>query len=114
LNHDFFLLQQQGMSGTQVLGTAIESNKMNMPEDEDIPVCSGYQIGPTIESTKMNTSEDAGTPDCSDQIDPSGIEVNEVKFTKRPQNQELLDNREVSVPGNFILFSYFICTLFES
>lgn len=111
----FCLLQQQGTSGTQDLGTAIGNNKMNMSEDEDIPVCSGYQIGPTVESNKMNMSEDAGIPDCGEyQIDPTGIEVNEVESTKRLPNQELLDNREVSLPGNFIRFSYFICTVFES
>ncbi|XP_034585255.1 uncharacterized protein [Setaria viridis] len=87
--------KQQGTSGTQDLGTAIGNNKMNMSEDEDIPVCSGYQIGPTIESNKMNMSEDAGIPDCGEyQIDPTVIEVNEVESTKRLPNQELLDNRE--------------------
>ncbi|CAN6341778.1 unnamed protein product [Urochloa humidicola] len=96
--------KQQGMHGTQDLGTAIENNKMNMSvdedipvcnaEDEDIPVCSAYQIGPAMEN-KMNMSEDAVIPDCGEyQIDPTDLEVSEVESTRRLQNKELLNNKE--------------------
>ncbi|CAL4908540.1 unnamed protein product [Urochloa decumbens] len=87
--------KQQGMHGTRDLGTTIENNKMNMSEDEDIPVCSAYQIGPAIENNKMNMSEDAVIPDCGEyQIDPTDLEVSEVEFTRSLQNKELFDNKE--------------------
>ncbi|XP_039800714.1 uncharacterized protein LOC120665261 isoform X9 [Panicum virgatum] len=87
--------KQQGMNGTQDPVTVTENNEVNISEGEDIPVCSGYQIGPAIENNKINMSEDAGIPDCSEhRIDPTGIEVNEVGSTKNLQNQELLDNKE--------------------
>jgi len=107
----FSVLQQQGMNGTQDPVTVIEKNEVIMSKGEDIPVCSGYQIGPAIENNKMNMSEDAGIPDCSKhQIDPTGIEVNEVGSTKNLQNQELLDNKEVCLPANltFLLFDLYL------
>ncbi|CAL4893915.1 unnamed protein product [Urochloa decumbens] len=85
--------KQQGMHETRDLGTAIDNNKMNMSEDEDIPVCSAYQIGPAIE--KMNMSEDVVIPDCGEyQIDPTDLEVSEVESTRRLQNNEHLNNKE--------------------
>uniref|UniRef100_K3Z390 Aminotransferase-like plant mobile domain-containing protein n=1 Tax=Setaria italica TaxID=4555 RepID=K3Z390_SETIT len=93
--------KQQGTSGTQDLGTAIGNNKMNMSEDEDIPVCSGYQIGPTIESNKMNMSEDAGIPDCGEyQIDPTVADESRSQeaAVQEKQDHEMAgeDNRDVA------------------
>lgn len=55
-------------------GTPIENNKINLP-NEDVLVCGEYQINST------------------------GAEVIEVKSTNGIQNQELLDNKDVSLPA---------------
>ncbi|CAN6337399.1 unnamed protein product [Urochloa humidicola] len=90
--------KQQGMHGTQDLGTAIENTKINMSEDEDIPVCSAYQIRPAIENSKLNVSEDAVIPDCGEyQIDPTDLEVSEVESTKRLQNKDLLNKEQLAM-----------------
>lgn len=99
------------MNEVHDLGTAVENNKINVKEDEDIPVSSGYQIGTAIENSKMNMSEDAGIPDCREhRIDPTSMEVKEVESTKKLHNQELLDNKEVSISANnlFLLFDLYL------
>ena len=89
------------MNVIQNLGAAIENNNMSMPEDAGVPLCSECQIGTAIENSKMNMSEDVDIPIYNEyQIDPTANEVNDVESTKRLQNQEPLDNKEVSLPAS--------------
>jgi hypothetical protein len=64
-------LQQLAREERLNLGTTTENNRMNILEDADVLVCGQYQNGPT--HTK-------------------------VKPTKEIQNQELLNDKEVSPP----------------
>lgn len=64
------------MEEGQHLETTIENNKMNLPNEADALVCDEHQI------------------------DSTGTEVPEVKSSSVIQNQELLDNKEVSLPQN--------------
>jgi hypothetical protein len=64
-------LQQLAREERHNLGTTTENNKMNTLEDVDVLVCGQYQ---------------------------NGLTHTKVKPTKGIQNQELLNNKEVSPP----------------
>jgi hypothetical protein len=67
-------LQQLAREERYNLGIAIENNKMNLLEDANFLVYGRYQNGPTHTKVKR------------------------VKPTKGIQNQELLNNKEMSLP----------------
>jgi hypothetical protein len=67
-------LQQLAREERYNLGTAIENNKMNLLEDENFLVYGRYHNSPTHTKVKR------------------------VKPTKGIQNQELLNNKEMSLP----------------
>ena len=58
------------------LGTTIENNEMNLPNEADVLVCGENQINST------------------------GSDVIEVESINGIQKQELLDNKEVSLPAS--------------
>lgn len=64
-------LQQLAREERRNLGSTTENNKMNMLKDADVLVCGQYQNGPTHAKLKP---------------------------TKGIQNQELLNDKEVSPP----------------
>ena len=69
-------MQQLAKEVGQHLGTTIENNEMNLPNEANVLVCGENQINST------------------------GTDVFEVKSTNGIQNQELLDNKEVSLPAS--------------
>ena len=86
------------------LGTTIENNEMNLPNEADVLVCGENQINSTgsdvIEVESINGIQKQELLDNKEVSLPASI-----------QDQELLDNKEVSLPAE--LTFGLVCGIFS-
>ena len=97
-------MQQLAKEVGQHLGTTIENNEMNLPNEADVLVCGENQIN----STGSDVIEVESTNGIQKQ---ELLDNKEVSLPASIQDQELLDNKEVSLPGE--LTFGLVCGIFS-